>query len=344
LQRLTKVRQNLKITVCTSAEELLRLRPLWEQLCGNGKATVFQDFRWNYLAAERFADREQPYVVCAESSNGAAIVPAVLRKSDNCLRLLGEELFDYRSFLCDGDNDALCAALAALSDLGRPLEVVAMREGDRNAIIDQLQVVPFVGAPGVCCSDIDAGQFAAAHSRLSRNLRRMERLGFDLRNYNGSNPQLLRSIFTGKANQLAVSLFHDPARIEFLVSAAEQMPEVFEIFTLEKGSTLAAAVVTLIDRGCRRFYTGWFAPEYEKHSPALALIYEITRQSLAAGLDCDYMTGEQPYKMRLAISSVPLYKVRATPQQLAALNQQGAEHFDVNHAVVVDSSDIQNRM
>ena len=76
-----------------------------------------------------------------------------------------------------------------------------------------------------------------------------------------------------------------------------------------------------IDRGCRRFYTGWFAPEYEKHSPALALIYEITRQSLAAGLDCDYMTGEQPYKMRLATSAVPLYKVRASAEELATFDR-----------------------
>ena len=131
------------------------------------------------------------------------------------------------------------------------------------------------------------------------------------------------SIFAGKAAQHpSVSLFHDPARIQFLVSAAAQMPEVFEIFTLENGPLdMAAAVVTLLDRGCRRFYTGWFAPEYEKHSPALALIYEITRQSLSAGLDCDYMTGEQPYKMRLATSSVPLYRVHATPEQLAALDR-----------------------
>jgi CelD/BcsL family acetyltransferase involved in cellulose biosynthesis len=322
LQRLTKVRQNLKITVCTSVAELLQMRPLWEQLCGNGtNATVFQDFRWNLLAAERFAEREQPYVVCAEGQNGVAIVPAVLRKSDNSLRLLGEELFDYRSFLYSGDDDALRGALAVLSDLRRPLEVVAMREADRNAVIDQLQVVPFVGAPGVCCADISAEQFAAAHNRLARNLRRMERLGFERRCYNGANPQLLRAIFAGKAAQLAVSLFHEPARIEFLVNAAEQMPDVFEIFTLEKGSTLAAAVVTLLDRGCRRFYTGWFAPEYEKHSPALALIYEITRQSLAAGLDCDYMTGEQPYKMRLATSAVPLYKVRASAEQLGAVGR-----------------------
>jgi CelD/BcsL family acetyltransferase involved in cellulose biosynthesis len=297
------------------------MRPLWEQLCGNGNATVFQDFRWNLLAAERFADREQSYVICAENEGGAAIVPAVLRKSDNSLRLLGEELFDYRCFLHSGDDDALRAALGILSDLGRPLEVVAMREADRKAVIDQLQIVPFVAAPAVRCADISAEQFAADHSRLARNLRRMERLGFGRRSYNGDNPQLLRSIFAGKAAQLAVSLFHEPARIEFLVNAAEQMPDVFEIFTLEKGSTLAAAVVTLLDRGCRRFYTGWFAPEYEKHSPALALIYEITRQSLAAGLDCDYMTGEQPYKMRLATSSVTLYKVRASAEQLGAVGR-----------------------
>lgn len=287
----------------------------------SGNATVFQDFGWNHLAAEWFADREQPYVVCAESPNGAAIVPAVLRKSDNSLRLLGEELFDYRCFLQGGDDDVLRAALALLSDLGRPMEVVAMREADRNAVITQLQLVPFVAAPAVCCADISAEQFAAAHSRLARNLRRLERLGLEQRSYNGASSQLVRSIFAGKASQLSVSLFHDPARIEFLVSAAALMSETFEIFTLEKGPTLAAAVVTLLDRGIRRFYTGWFAPEYEKHSPALALIYEITRQALVAGWDCDYMTGEQPYKMRLATSSVPLYRVSATPQQLAALDR-----------------------
>ena len=99
------------------------------------------------------------------------------------------------------------------------------------------------------------------------------------------------------------------------------MPDVFEVFTLENGETIAAAVVTLCDRGCRRFYTGWFAAEYQKHSPALALIYEITRQSLAAGLDCDYMTGEQPYKMRLATKSVPLYRARATSEELAAVGR-----------------------
>jgi CelD/BcsL family acetyltransferase involved in cellulose biosynthesis len=305
------VGQGVKITVCTSAEEMLRLRSLWEQLWKSGCYTVFQDFRINLLAAERFAGREQPYVVCAQSPNGAAIVPAALRHSDHSIRLLGEELFDYRCFL-HNDEEALDMALAALAQLRRPLEIVAVRETDRSSAPGDLELLPFCDAPAVRCSDISAEAFAAAHTRLARNLRRMERLGFALLVYDGTNSQLLRSIYAGKAGQRSTSLFHDPARIEFLVSAAEVMPEVFELFTLENKLGIAAALVVLRDGCCRRFYTGWFAPEYEKHSPALALIYEVTRLSLAAGLDCDYMTGEQPYKMRLATSSAPLYRLQAT--------------------------------
>ncbi len=196
-----------------------------------------------------------------------------------------------------------------------------MRETDCDAVIDELEMAPFAGAPGVSCAQISAEEFAAAHGRLARNLRRMERLGFELCSYDGDNPMLLRSIYDAKAEQSEASLFHDAERVEFMVSAAGLMPDMFEIFTLDNGGTMAAAVVTLRDGRWRRFYTGWFAPEYEKHSPALALIYEVTRQSLAAGLDCDYMTGEQPYKMRLATNSVPLYRVRATAEQLAAVGR-----------------------
>jgi CelD/BcsL family acetyltransferase involved in cellulose biosynthesis len=317
------VQKSAKITVCTSAEELLRLRPLWEALWKSCRYTVFQNFNLNLLAAERFAGREQPYVVCVESPGGAAIVPAALRYSDHSIRLLGEELFDYRCFLHGGDEETLRLALAALARLQRPLEILAVREPDRCSVPGELEVTPFCAAPRVCCAEISAEAFAAVHTRLARNLRRLERLGFELRSYDGANPQLLRSIYCGKAGQRSSSLFHDLARIEFLVSAAGQMPEVFEIFTLENGPVMAAALVILRDLGCRRFYTGWFAPEYEKHSPALALIYEITRQSLAAGLDCDYMTGEQPYKMRLATSSVRLYRVGATAEEMADIRSVG---------------------
>jgi CelD/BcsL family acetyltransferase involved in cellulose biosynthesis len=316
--RLTNVPQKVKIRICRSAEELFRIRPLWEQLCATGNYTIFQSFDLNLLAAQRFAGREEPYVICAENSSGVAIVPAALRHRDNSIRLLGDELFDYRCFLHRGDDEVLRAALAALAPLERRLEILAIRENDCGTVAGELPFLPFVAAPGVSREQIPAEEFAMAHTRLARNLRRLERLGFERRSYDGGNAPLLRCIYSGKASQNPASLFHDSDRIEFLVSAAALMPDVFEIFTLEKGP-LAAALVTLRDGGCRRFYTGWFAPEYEKHSPALALIYEITRQSLAAGLECDYMTGEQPYKMRLATRSVHLYRVCATSQELAAV-------------------------
>ena len=300
---------------------MLPIRPLWETLYASGQYTVFQAFDLNLLAAERFAEREEPYVVCAESERGAAIVPAALRRADGTIRLLGEELFDYRTFLHCGADEALRAALGALAEVGRPLEIVATREGDRSAVIDELEMAPFAAALGVSGAHVSAEQFAAAHTRLARNLRRMKKLGFELRSYHGDNPILLRSIYNAKARQSESSLFHDSARIEFLVRAAAMMPNVFEVFTLENGGQSAAAVVTLRDDGWRRFYTGWFAAEYQKHSPALALIFEITRQSLADGLDCDYMTGEQPYKMRLATNSVPLHRVRATAEELAAVGR-----------------------
>ena len=297
----------------------MRIRPLWERLCATGDYTIFQSFDLNLLAAQRFAEREQPYVICAESSTGAAIVPAALRHKDNSIRLLGDELFDYRCFLHHGNDEVLRTALAVLAPLERRLEILAIREDDCGIVAGELPFLPFVAAPGVSLEQISPKQFAMAHTRLARNLRRLERLGFKRRSYHGGNAPLLRSIYAAKAAQNPASLFHDAERIEFLLSAAALMPSVFEFFTLEKGPLMAAALVTLRDGGCRRFYTGWFAPEYGKHSPALALIYEVTRQSLAAGLECDYMTGEQPYKMRLATRSVQLYRVCATPRELAAV-------------------------
>ena len=300
---------------------MLGIRPLWESLCASGDYTIFQSFDLNLLAAARFAEREEPLVICAEWERGAAIVPAVLRRRDGTVRFLGEELFDYRTILRSGGDEVLRSALGTLAEVGRPMEIVALRETDRDAVIDELEIAPFAAAPGVSCAQVSPEEFAAAHTRLARNLRRMERLGFELRSYDGDNPQLLRSIYAAKAGQSESSLFHDCERIEFMVSAAGLMPNVFEIFTLENGGTMAAAVVTLRDGRWRRFYTGWFDPEYEKHSPALALIYEVTRQSLTAGLNCDYMTGEQPYKMRLATKSVQLYRVRATAEELAAVGR-----------------------
>jgi CelD/BcsL family acetyltransferase involved in cellulose biosynthesis len=308
-----------RITIAQTAQEMATLRSRWDSVCRLGRNTIFQDFHWNMLALTTFAAREAPWVICAECSYGMAIIPAVLRRDDESLRLVGEELFDYRSFLHQGDDVVLASALAELAVLQRRLEAVAVRDQDRKALLDHLNLRPFSASPQVRRAEVSPEDFGATHGRLGRNLRRLERQGFTIKSHSGNNSPLIRSIYERKAAQDPFSLFHDPLRIDFLVKAALLRPSDFEIFTLERGSRLAAALVTLRDRDVRRFYTGWFAPEFEKLSPAITLIYEITRRSLAEDRDCDYMTGEQPYKMRLATASVPLYRLQASPQELAKL-------------------------
>ena len=105
------------------------------------------------------------------------------------------------------------------------------------------------------------------------------------------------------------NLFVDQLRIHFVLAAAAAEPDAWEIFTLERESHVVAALVTFSDRGVRRFYTVYYDHGWSRYSPGTALLYEATRLSLAEGLDCDYMTGEQSHKMRLATSRVPLYRV-----------------------------------
>ena len=167
---------------------------------------------------------------------------------DMTLRLLGEELFDYRMFLHAGDDKVLRVALGELARLCMPVEIVAMRKGS-VPVVPEISCTPFAGAPIVRFDETTAEAFCQEHGRLARNLRRLSALGYEVRRYNGENPQLLRDIYSRKAAQDPRSLFHDSLRIEFLINAALLRPELFEIFTLENEGRLGAALVTLCDQG-----------------------------------------------------------------------------------------------
>ncbi len=293
------------------------MRPAWERLyAASPHATLFQSFGWNRWAAESFADRETPHVVLAESGSGAAIIPAAVRQ--NSIVLLGDSLFDYRDALCAGDAEALCAAFGTLAEFRMPLALMAVR-GDARSRWEGLHPEPFVGAPQVRCDETDAEKFAGDHARLQRSLRRLERAGVRLQHHCGSAATLVREIYRAKGAhpiEGASNLFGDARRVDFMVGACALHPDQCDVYTLNAEGELVAALVTFRDRGARRFYTVYFDLAWEKYSPGVALVYEVTRQSLAEGLDCDYMTGEQPHKMRFATSTVRLYKVNATADVL----------------------------
>jgi len=178
----------------------------------------------------------------------------------------------------------------------------------------------FCYALGVGRADLSAEQFASQHSRLGRYRRRLERQEVQLRHYNGLASNLVASIYGQKAEQFAAdenNIFGDVSRIDFMMRAAAMQPDHCDVFTFESLGTIIAGLITFRDRSVRRFYTVYFNPAFAASSPGTVLLYEVTRQTLAAGLDCDYMTGEQPHKKRFATSRVPLFRVEASADVVA---------------------------
>jgi CelD/BcsL family acetyltransferase involved in cellulose biosynthesis len=290
------------------------LRPLWERLYGEGEYTIFQSYEWNLIAAQFFAGREEPLIVAAQNDSSAAIIPAVQVRECDSLGLLGEVLFDYRQPLWAGEPIALSSAWAQLAEVNQGVSSSHVLEDSRGAWAS-FTLITATKAP--CISRDDGFK---PHSRLIRNLQRLERAGCCIKSYSGrSSQQILRKIYERKAQQPLGDLFADPLRVAAICAMAFAAGELCEVFTLESGSSLAAALVTFLDGGWRRFYTVYFNPEWARHSPGLTLIHHVCQLTLAQGLDCDFMTGEQGYKLRLAHNAKQLYRAEATPEQLAGM-------------------------
>jgi CelD/BcsL family acetyltransferase involved in cellulose biosynthesis len=233
---------------------------------------------------------------------------------------LGEHLFDYRDVLATGDEQVLQHAWTRLSELRLPLHFAAVRGARTKGAWASLGMTEFCNAPQVLRAEVSVDEFAAIHRQSPRRLRQLASLGCSLRQRAGHHSQLVRWIYHRKAAQFAHvenSIFQDPLRIEFMAAAAALSGSACEIVTLEAAGSAVAALVLFRDGETRRFYTVYFDPAWARFSPGIALIYEVTRRSLSEGLDCDYMTGEQPHKMRFATSQVPLFRVQATADQVA---------------------------
>lgn len=307
----------MSVFIARTPAELERLRRPWTRLQQACPSTLFQSFEWNLLAARHFAGREPLHVVYAEAGAGAALVPTC--ESCGALAFLGEALFDYRRFLHIGGS-ALALAWEALAELGLPLSVTAVPR-DWAGEWSDLPLLPFSAAPYVRRRDLSADAFVRAHKWSRRLLPRLNRLGAHLRRHSGASADLGEWLYREKASQPAghgPNLFADPCRREFMRALLALEPSRWEIFTLEAGSRIVAALATFLDGAVRRFYTVVHDREWDTHSPGAALMFEVTRLSLAAGLDCDYLTGEQEHKNRLTSTRVPLFRVQASADQVAA--------------------------
>lgn len=315
----------LRTNVARSAPEMDRLAPLWNELLQEQQHTIFQRFSWNRLAAEVFADRLTPYVVWLESETGSAIIPAAINRLTDRIEFLGETLFDYRDVLHAGDHEILRLAWQQIAACGKSLHVVSIENATGTEHWSGLPLLPFARAPRVDRSQLDEDAFRLAHSRLGRQLRRLQRQGVDLRVYSGKDSAVVRHLYECKRNSFSTdadNLFFDRRRCDFMVAAAATAGNDCKIFALEsKGGELVAGLVSFRDGSVRRCYTIYFHPGWAHFSPGMALLYEVTARSLAERLSCDYMTGEYPYKLRLANSSQQLFQLELSAQELATITE-----------------------
>jgi CelD/BcsL family acetyltransferase involved in cellulose biosynthesis len=307
-----------RLRIATTVAELDTLRPLWETLESGSVATMFQSFLWNVTAARHFGDREQLLVIGLESDSGAVIVPAVQSGATRA-GFLGELLFDYRDVLAKGDPGMIPQAMAELGRRGLALSLTAMRAGNLLGSANIGSVEPWVGAPCLRRADITGDAFLAEHFKARKQMRRLRRIGAAFHRYKGDATALLKWVYDRKAEQFAGDandIFSDQKRRQCMVEIARASGKLCDIFTIESGSAIVAALVTFRDRGVRRFYTIWYDARREEFSPGIVLLLHACHESLTEGLDVDFLTGEQPHKTRFATSSVQLYRLNAVAADL----------------------------
>ena len=184
-----------QVFVARCPSEMDRLAPLWNQLLNQQSHTLFQQFSWNRLAAHIFSDRLTPYVVCVESESGAAIVPAAINNTTNRLELLGEALFDYRDVLHAGDLETLQRAWRELAACGKPMDVIALTESAAANRWGEFPLSPFAMAPLVDRSSLNESEFRMAHSRLGRQMRRLQKQGVTFCSFSGTHSAMVRRLY-----------------------------------------------------------------------------------------------------------------------------------------------------
>ena len=316
-----------KLETIRSAHALDRLADRWQWLVSSQpwRYTLFQQFELNRLAAAWFSQRESPNIVVAESDAGLAIIPAVRRERE--VGLIGETLFDYRDVLSAGDPAILAAAWQELARAGLPLEVTALRGEQARERWQRFQPAYFCNAPATRGSEISAAEFVRAHHKSAKASRRLAREGLRLTREAAGAREAASWLYRRKTEWQGTSanLFLDPLRREFMQTLIDSGASCWNTWRYtDFHGAIAAAMLTLDHRQTRHFYTIHHDPRWERLSPGEVLIFDVTRETLAEGMDVDFMTGEYPYKNRLATAQVPLYKVAVPAAQMQDWNEQRA--------------------
>jgi CelD/BcsL family acetyltransferase involved in cellulose biosynthesis len=183
-----------------------------------------------------------------------------------------------------------------------------------------LQPTEFCNAPTTRRRDLTAEEFVKRHHKAAKASRRLAREGLRLVRRERELRPIAEWIYRRKAEWSGKSenLFQDRERQDFMLHIVCNNICDCTIWSYEtRGGDIAAALVSFRQGQIRHFYTIHHDAQWEKLSPGQVMIFDVTRESLAEGLDVDFMTGEYSYKNRLATAMVPLFQVVASAEQMS---------------------------
>lgn len=303
--------------------DLTPLWGLWSEAAESGGQSFFQrpepaqEWLWAYAPWVRPRIR-----YCAGCG---AIVPWV--QWGERLITLGAGMFDY----CDAIGAPSVAALRAAAEV--PREVPGLR-ADSSWAAAWRALAPDWGAPRHCAPFLAAGlgaeELDCRHPKAAERLRRIARQGaWGAVTDPSSRAALLEWLLRQKQERMQ-ALGRDNVlgapEAAWLRRMVARYPQFAELWRGEIGGRCAAGFLTWRGTGVRYGYLLAFAPEFARFSPGVLLLYHVLRECQREGREMDFLTGDQPFKLRFAAGRRDLFHLRLPAAQAGQTTIKIATH------------------
>lgn len=166
-------------------------------------------------------------------------------------------------------------------------------------------------------------RFQQEHGRAAHRWRQCLQAGWQLRQLwqHDERQALLHWILEQKEQALRAQgrcNVLDQAAVRWLQTMVTRAPEMTELWQLHRGAETIAGLLSWCSTPVRYAYTISYSGQAAAMSPGILLLYGVLCNSVAAGLRFDFLTGEQPFKLRFADARRRLLRLRKQrPEDLA---------------------------
>jgi CelD/BcsL family acetyltransferase involved in cellulose biosynthesis len=329
-----------KFELIQSDERFHAIADAWQALWKKSGASVFQSHPWisqcfQYLSRNNV--HHHIGVMWDDDGCLAAVLPLSIRRSQG-LKVLEWSAQDFNDY-CDGfgDSAALRACWAALHGL-RQYDILRLKFVRPDAAVAPLLQAGWTrDAEGTKCLQLKSewpsgdawlkAHYPKARNNYSRGLRKLQEMGQVEVNFYTTPPdgvverlRVLKLEWT-YANGGPVPLFEEKDLFGGLVNALASLDRLLMAVVTCDGEIVASSINATQGDTLQSYFTV-YDPKYERASPGIVLLVEVTRWAFDNGFAVhDHLRGTESYKLPFSNSWVVLrgYTGAATARGHAAL-------------------------